>query len=120
MNPPQTSNSKRNSLKNCSSKENHEFDETLPSKVSMVPRPGFEPGARARKGAGEASSDEIGLNALWSQHKRAFEEWLSVKLATEETKERYMRYLERFFGKYKITDKGSLDEALVKEGYNRG
>ena len=86
----------------------------------MVPRPGFEPGARARKGAGEASSGAIGLNALWSQHKRAFEEWLSVKLATEETKERYMRYLERFFGKYKITDKGSLDEALVKEGYNRG
>ncbi|NJE47310.1 integrase [Thermococcus sp. GR7] len=31
-----------------------------------------------------------------------------------------MRYLERFFGKYRITDKASLDEALVKENYNRG
>ena len=85
-----------------------------------MPRPGFEPGARARKRAGEASSSEMELNTLWSQHKKAFEEWLSTKLATEETKERYMRYLERFFGKYRITDKASLDEALVKEHYNRG
>jgi len=80
-----------------------------------VPRPGFEPGARARK----SSSPQIALNEKWSQHKEAYAKWLSVRLASEETRHRYLSTLEKFFDAYSIETYEDLQDVLTKTGYKR-
>ncbi|MFA4663370.1 integrase [Pyrococcus kukulkanii] len=81
----------------------------------LVPRPGFEPGARARK----ASIRRINLNTLWSHYKEQYLSWLSNKVATEDTKHRYTTALEKFFGKYKILSYEDLQTVLTELNYKR-
>ncbi|NJF24553.1 integrase [Thermococcus sp. Bubb.Bath] len=81
-----------------------------------MPRPGFEPGARARK---LQSSPQMPLNAFWSQHKEAYKKWLSLRVATEETKRRYPATLEKFFKAYMIQSYEDLQEALISIEYKR-
>jgi len=82
----------------------------------MVPRPGFEPGARARK---LQPSSQMPLNMLWSLHKEAYQKWLSLRVATEETKRRYPSTLEKFFSAYTIQSYEDLQEALMSVEYKR-
>ncbi len=79
-----------------------------------MPRPGFEPGARARK-----LSPQLPLNTFWSQHKETYAKWLSVRLASEETKHRYINTLEKFFDLNNIETYEDLQDVLTKTGYKR-
>ena len=81
----------------------------------LVPRPGFEPGARARK----LSSPLMPLNSFWSLYQEAYEKWLSVRLASEETRHRYLNTLEKFFNSYNIEAYEDLQDILSSLGYKR-
>ncbi|NJE75981.1 integrase [Thermococcus sp. ES12] len=65
------------------------------------------------------SSPEISLNEKWSQLKEAYAKWLSLRVATEETKQRYFYTLEKFFDSYSIKTYEDLQEVLTEIGYKR-
>jgi len=74
---------------------------------------------RGLESAKKTSTPEIRLNEKWSQLKEAYVKWLSLRVATEETKLRYLSTLEKFFDSYKILTYEDLQDVLTEIGYKR-
>ncbi|WP_297497397.1 integrase [Thermococcus sp.] len=74
---------------------------------------------RGLESTSRTSSTEISLNEKWSQLKEAYAKWLSLRVATEETKLRYIQALEKFFDSYNIMTYKDLQETLTETNYKR-
>ncbi len=74
---------------------------------------------RGLESTNRTSTPAISLNEKWSQHKQAYAQWLSVRLASEETRHRYLNTLEKFFSSYNIETYEDLQDVLTKTGYKR-